>query len=898
MSNGWKKYGGLSNVDKYQHLTIGTLVADQVLLREKVSTVTKFETKIECPILICTADISGANLYATNKLTSEGEAVIKSKLYLGTYGRHYFFSTNNGIGINTDTPSATLDICGNLIVRSPTPFIRNIIAQNNNNRGIAVIVDQNGSYIDFFNTTNMNTDINAPNSRISTYDNTFQLDTSNIIMKSINIDISTTNIGNIKTGSILNLLSNSKININANQLIDITSPNSTIYSRLHITNRDVSANKYDETLVIYDISSGRYLYDVYENNNNTTGHALTLVSNNNTSNTFMNIVSPNKSGIGIGGGTYINDDTRSMGVIGLNNGEGNVFIPIQNIVSGNTKVKYYATVGINKHSPVTENYIMDVNGAMRITNGEINKVQDVSFQILNVAFSKINKLFGIAVGTPSAINIPFTQNIYYTNDGGVNWNLSLVNNEGTGLASTARNLFISVYNTEYAVIGTNNKFLLHSNNGGVNWSPINITNFNNNSSYDIKSIFIHKLSNNTFRNFLIVDNTFGYLDKDNTTTNFVPLTSLNNISDIKYVDGSSNNIYYVGIGIQIVRNISSNPTPESLSSNTNFSYNHINVLNNNAIAVGVNIISYTKNGGDSWTNITPSTQSSTSPTFNAVYVYDENIAMTVGNDGAIYYTNDGYNTWNKIPNVLLNSGGNSNILNGDNVTLRSIHIPNINSFVISKNIQNYTATSQLGLSKIYYCYFPNLFNRSQNNVVDISGCMQIGGDLNIKESGNLYVSRDSILNGNLFVNYDVSFNSRLNVGSDVTINKRLFSLDDVNFSGSLHVSKDVNIIGNLNVTSRIINNADVIMKSSLFVDIDASVNGSLNVGKDLTVNGNMYLSKNMKINTNDNITDALVNINGNIITKYIGINTSSVNTNRALDINGNVHQNNGCIFQF
>jgi len=1039
-NNSWKQYGGMSKIDKFQHLTIGTLVADQVLLREKVSTVSIFKTSIIVQgSLTAYGDISGVNFICKNNLSVDNISYLKGKLYLGV-NNYFLNSVNNGIGINNDNPLATLDIYGNLIVRSGTTYIRNIIAQNNNNKGIAVSVDNNNSYIDFFNTTTTST--NLPNSRISTYDNTFQLDTTNNIINTTtskinslsSIDICSNIIGNIKAGSTLNLLSNSKININANTFLDIASANSTIYSRLHITNRDVSSNIFDETVVIYDISSGKYLYDIYENNN-TTGHSLTLVSNNNSSNTFMKIVSPNKCGLGIGGGTYSNDNNMSMGIIGLNKSDG-TFIPIQNIVSGTTKVKYYATVGINKHSPITEKYIMDINGSTRITNGEINKIQDIGFQILNISFSKINKLFGIAVGTPSSINSPYVQNIYYTNDGGLNWILSEINKDPTGLAASVKNLVINVYNNDFSVIGANNTNLLYSTNGGVNWTRINITSF----TFDtIKSIFITQTpgSQTNKRIFLAFDNSFGYFDNTNLDNiRLTTITGLNNISSINYVDGSSNYVFYVGNGIQRY-NISNNIID---TNNNSIIYNHINVWNGSySIAVGVNNISYTKDSGANWRNI-----SINNATFNSVFIYDENRAIAVGNNGVIYYTNNGYSIWNVIPNLLLNSGGNANILNGSSVTLRSIYMNDINSFMISRNVQSYIVNpnnpqnNQLGLSKIYYCYFPNLFNRSQNNVVDVSGSIQIGGDLNINEGGNLYVDQDSrlngnlyvmkdsilnsrlftigdtslngnlfvnydvsmnsrlvvgsdttinkrlftlgdtslngnlfvnydvsmnsrlvvgsdttinkrlftlgdtSLNGNLFVNYDVSMNSRLVVGSDTTINKRLFTLDDVNFSGSLYVSKDAMIIGNLNVTSRIINNSDVIMKSSLFVDYDASINRSVYIGKDLTVNGNLtvkqyqnqniinttvsnynliisedlslngrlytsndvsfngnlYLNKSMKINTTNNITNALVNINGNMITNYIGINTTNVNTNRALDINGNVFQSNGCIFQF
>ena len=48
MSNdSWKRYGGVNKTDKFKNLTIGTIVADQVLLRQKVSTIQNFNTYLQ-----------------------------------------------------------------------------------------------------------------------------------------------------------------------------------------------------------------------------------------------------------------------------------------------------------------------------------------------------------------------------------------------------------------------------------------------------------------------------------------------------------------------------------------------------------------------------------------------------------------------------------------------------------------------------------------------------------------------------------------------------------------------------------------------------------------------------------------------------------------------------------
>ena len=1010
----WKRYGGVSKTDKFKTLTIGTLVADQVLLRQKVSDITKFTGSIIIEgTLTTTQEVTvGQNLTVNNSLTSK-DAIIQNKIIIGNDGSSNSISLNTTGGIDIDT--SLLDICGNFILRSSTTTARNIITQNSVSRGMVVSVDAtNNSYIDFFKTNTTSGTANS-DGKISALANTLQFDSSNIKINSTsNIDISSNNTGNIRSAGALKLISNTNIDVSANTLLNLISPNTTIYSRLHVTNRDSSSNLLNETMVIYDISAGRYLYDVYNNNTYSKGSALTLVSNDTVSNTFMNIITPNKLGLGIGGGSYIKDTAKSFGTIGVYNSQ-NQYIPAQNIVSGNSKEKYYSTIGVNKYAPSTENYVMDINGATRITNGEINKVQDVSFQILNVAFSKTEPLFGIAVGTPSAITSPFTQNIYYTNDSGMTWSQSIVDDNvlGSIAGSTSRDLYIYVHSSSYAVIAANNTNLLYTNNGGLTWTKYTTGNFIN---FDrIYSIYCTVYD---FKKYVIInyDNSSGiFLDSGQLIQKF---ESISNTNQKTFIDGYSNYIYCVGNGIQKYEINTSSPSNPILSSvhstaNTDKTYKHINVFNNlYAIAVGNGIISYTKDGGNTWNNVTV-----TNINLNMCYIYDTLRAVAVGENGKIYYTNDGYVTWNEIPDVLLNSGGNSNILDGSGNSLKTIYMPNINSFVISKIIQTYNSTQlpkQLGLSNIYYCYLPNLFNRSQNSVLDISGSSQIGGDLTITEGGKLIVNYDTSLNGNLFVNYDTSLNSRLVVGSDAIINKRLFSLGDVSlnsrlyvasdmtinkrlfslgdvsfnsnlyinydtkangnlfvnydtslnsrlyvgsdaimkkrlfvledssFSGSLYIANDATIIGNLNVTSRIINNADVTMKSSLFVERDASINGDVTIGQDLIVygnltvkqaqsenvinttvnnynliisedislngrlfasgdislNSNLYISKNMNINTDNNITNALVNINGNMITNYVGINTTAVNTNRALDINGNIVQSNGCIFQF
>jgi hypothetical protein len=178
-----------------------------------------------------------------------------------------------------------------------------------------------------------------------------------------------------------------------------------------------------------------------------------------------------------------------------------------------------------------------------------------------------------------------------------------------------------------------------------------------------------------------------------------------------------------------------------------------------------------------------------------VYIYDLSRAVAVGDNGVFIYTNNWSqaNSWIVVPPTLLNSSGISNRILGAN--LRGIHMYDINTFVIANVNQAYNpGVKQLGESQILYCYFPNIFNRVNNGVFDVSGNMYISGDININDAGQIFSnnptfnilnnsivkeiylgsnSANTAINGNLFVGNDVSFNSRLFVYGDSSYNSNL-----------------------------------------------------------------------------------------------------------------------------
>ena len=904
-NNSWRQYGGIRKQESFQNLSIGTLVADKVLLREKISDVVTFTQNLTLDGVSLTVEegsIYTPSINVTDKIIAGGDATIGSTLYFGgtNVSTNFFYKLGEYLGLNTITPTTTFDIVpissstqNVFTVRSLTTTNRNIIAQNSNTKGIAVTANDSNSYIDFYN-SNTTSSSNTPDVRLKsdntgtfTIDasiNTFSSRTSTIINSLTTLDVSSNGNTNISSNGNVKILakmgidisSNSGFKINAGTFFSITSPMTTIYSKLQLTNRDTSANIFNETAIIYDISSGMYFYDIYGKSSVYTGTAMTLVSNDNSSNTFMKIVSPNKLGLALGGGAYTYDNTRSMATMGVIDTTG-TYYPTQTIVKGNSNLKYYSTLGINKYVPTTENYILDINGATRITNGEINTILDASFEILNVAFSKTVPTFGIAVGTPSAISTTWIQYIYYTNDGGLTWTQSRVDSTSNSLEASSKNLNIYIYDNTYSIIGTRNSFFYFTRNGGANWYKFSgLT-----DGTQIQNIFIQQTASNTKKVMFGYNTTtattstttdsIGYFDLNfsnlsNSTYGITYSSKTPSNTTINYVDGYSTYVYYVGTGIQ---KYTISDCSLIYSKNTSYTYNYINVYNETtAIAVGNNIISYTSDGTN-WTNIT-----SYSYIFKSVYIYNTYYALAVATTGKFLYTTNGFATWNIVPDTLLNSGGNSTNINGSTISLFSVAMTDINTIIISKIIQSYISTSQFGSSKIMCAYLPNLFNRSNNSVLDVSGSIVISGDVNIKDGGKLYVDYDTSLNANLFLAYDASLNSRLVVGSDVTVNKRLFIVGDTSLNANLFVAYDASfnsrlvVGGDLTVNSRLIVKKDFSLAGNITLDgltttgndvsiggklsvlYDSSLNSRLVVGSDVIVNKRLFIVGDTSLNAN------------------------------------------------
>lgn len=810
----WKQYGGVNKLDSYNNISVNSIVADTFTLKKAyygtfdicgelhVSGNAIVDTTIKGNNLTIINDISSnrlfvnsqsthyadmdvsgnltvqnGNVYFYKNLNVSSNIYLRKQLFLGNSGISYINATDTvgKIGVNTTTPISAFDISSNqsfvINVSSSQDATYSTLAKNASGRAITLYTDSSSSSINFSN----------PSSSVNAY---IQYYNPGVVT------LSTTNNTNIRS--------------------TMSVSNRATYSPL--TNDHI----FGETVVIYDVSNGTtpYLYPIYQNASETSGDALTLVSNNPTSLTFMNVVTPSKNGLSMGGGTYPNDATRSFGTMGVLNTSGQ-YTPSINIVSGSSNIKQTTTVAINNYSPEIDLYSLDVNGPIHVKNGSLAITRQPTFEILQIKNGRTAPLFSVAVGTPYRKDSQsqatyYRQQILYTNNGGETWNsnfdLSGTSIELETLTYTTHNMnAVYIYDASLAVISGFNGFTAYTNNGGANWKTIALP-----SSFFASSVTSVYVTSN-LRVFLGYSNgTVNWFDVSSNIYTAQIATILQsgtlNIGSnpITGIDGSNNTVFFTTTNSVHMYNANSGATAPSLNSISASTilkpnYTSISVFDpTHAVIVGTSVISYLNAG--SWTDIlTPYPLSS-------VYVYDTTNAMAVGPNGVVLYTNNGYATWSDVPTAMLNSGGNAARLIDSNYNLTNICMVSLNAFIISKTITSYVKNGVAGNTSVFNGYFPDLYNNVSNYVMDISGSLRISGDININDGGKLASNNSTfcLLNSGvqtIHVGQGASSLDMGSTGSTVTANYNLTVLHDSSLNGNALVGGNVSCYGVIKSTN-------------------------------------------------------------------------------------------------
>jgi hypothetical protein len=631
----WKTFGGIQQINS-ANINTQTIATDNIILRKAYSgnfvidgsVIVATDTEISGNLMVnnhtvlndvCmnklnvnnTTVLNGnvvsnetlfGNIIHTNTLESSGNALFDSQVFLNNY---YLYGDVNGIGVNTMNPTASFDICSNIVaglnIHTSKSTNKNILACNSSKNGIVLGANTSGATIDFF--TNM--------------------DISNNVNGDAYIYSSNNGIMTMKTANNTQILSNVVVSGSQNNL-----------QTRHLSN---------ETLALYDNidPSGEYYFSNVYDGNTKLGRSAAFISSDDTSfnsvtNIFLstNTETNQKYGASIVGGLYppsAYSTKRSMLSYGITDKSGN-YMPTETIVQGSlNNTKYLATTGMNTYMPRTDQYVVDINGPVIIDNGDIVNVNNTKFEILDVkhAIDSSYKNCIMAIGASTDVSGSYKDpegnryrySVIFSNDSGATWNSTILypssnstqfNNVNYVLEGNVINQ-LDIYDCSYAFITGDKNTLIYTWDGGYSWKKIssflslsnsdpsfNGANFNaikvKRKTNDILSLYLSVDIGNISK-LIKFDISFNELNGDDVEEEnlieYKPNIHINSIglSDTKlYVAGDKIIIYNltdISNAIYTVNRIESGETPAGVSNN--FIWSKINVYNDNyaiAIATG------------------------------------------------------------------------------------------------------------------------------------------------------------------------------------------------------------------------------------------------------------------------------------------------------------------------
>lgn len=781
----WRKLGGTGKPDGGNNINVTSIVAEKFSLKDyfygDLNVLGNISAKgsVNITANVFSQNLGAENLFANttlkvmNNSTVYGSSAIKKDVYV--YNRiimgnieekenvlTYLQNDNTGnmtitqaqivslsggladvytegrIGVNTINPVAAFDLVNDMAntfnVQSNNELNYNVISRNAFDAGIMTMTDISACSVRFFVDSPMIADVLSDN------------------------------------------IPDAFIKYNRGGKLTIQSPNTTFVNPLSIGSSNIYLPVLGETITVYDTSAGEYTYNTYNKAESQIGNGITIVSDNASTSTFINTITPNKNGFAFGGGAYPYDNSRTFGSIAYMDGSGG-YQPAINIVSGTSKLKYKTTTGINIKQPNTTDRVLDVNGPTVISNVDVTVLANVPFEISLYANNREYSDYSIAIGYPYTLEgypdtiaydscgniIPknYQQKVYATFDGGNTWMVSNFNNTDLGVALNPL-MGAAIYDNSMVIVSAGLGFAFHSTNGGKTWYGIaGIP-----SSFMSNSAFICKIADTqVYRTILCSSDNAYWFDlpdsayelEDEISTESLPNGIITFDMSVKKARGYHDNLFLIGDLSIEVYNIS-DPNLESISgitytnkytTLTENTYNDISVFSDTiAIAVGKSIITYTFNGGESWTELSytyteePTAIFLESIVLNSVYIYSESIAVCVGYhevDGSpiFFYSTDGFSTWKDdlYMGLLVNYGGSSELLQSGKIY--NISLKNDNHIQFTHTISSYDADNNIvGSSAIYNCFLPSVFTPSTNTVLTLNGNMIVAGTITSSSDTN------------------------------------------------------------------------------------------------------------------------------------------------------------------
>lgn len=779
------------------------------------------------PVIFHGNSTTTGNIVSLRSFVAENSVFIGDAIHFGnvTNSLQSIYYNSSGIGINNPTPNAALDISTNqpysISVRSSSQSNESIIAQNCSGQAITIGVDFSSAHIKFYHDVSLNS--------------------------------------GKESNAFINYFSDGTLNIDVSQNVNISGQMTV--SPDYITNKHING----ESVAIYDISSGSYYHDIYGSSVSNTGNALTLVATDLSSNTFMNIVTTLNDGLTVGGGAYAGDATRPVGIIGLTNSEN----PSQVIVGGNSVVKYFSTTGVNTFKPRIDQYVLDVNGPIHVDNGDVTSVASTPFQIYQMSIPQNNKNFGIAMGSSVDLSenvVPyFREKIIRTSDYGQTWNTVDITN--SVLLSNCDSLTgVQLIDNANCFI-TGNASLLFSNDLGSNWKGISITPYPFGSdSFVYNHICINPfptINGNVYGYFAVDASStmigFEYSIPNNTgkTATSMKIDSNRYINEIKYIQANSNTIYLAGNAI-VKYNATVGSVPTYVSSHVyrNYSYSQIKIFDNSyAIAIGNNVISSTINGGQSWTDISFNRSANGGVNFRSVHLIDSSNAIAVGWYGNIWISSNQGSSWSRMPNNTINASGKSELLTA-NTMFDDVFMVDMNTILLVNTIQEYNRSGNVyGESNIFNVFAPNYINRAANIVIDVSGTVNVSGDLRISDGGSF-----------------ISTNSSMNMFNN--------TVQNIQFGGdATQINIGNAILGNTTIRTNVIMNQNLSMTSGnslLSIGGRMNLSGNAQIGGNTQIGGNVTVGRTLTVSGNTTLNSSTILNGESFFNRNLNINNSDV----------------------
>jgi hydroxyacyl-ACP dehydratase HTD2-like protein with hotdog domain len=876
----WKKYGGTNKLDKINNITVNTVVADQLTLKN----VYVGDWDI-CGGLRTRDDaIIGGNLYALHDVTTDGNLtvngamnvfdtnilgnlnvdnnlLVRESIYMDSNLSTLFTGVDSKFGFNKSNPQATIDISSNLErtldMYSSATNNKNVVARNSADQGITVNVEPTRAYIDFYVDDSMNLTTENASGRL-------------LYESGGNLTVDVSNVMKIKPRVIFS--------------------------------QDLTKNFLDdERVVIYADAGTPYLPVVYNNPTFKSSMALNMVANDNSSNVYAKIGTPQGNGIALSGGAGPGPSGKGqiMGTLAVTTSS--QMYPAFNVFSGILTQNLPTSIGFNKSNVATydtsaNKYMLDINGPIRVAHQETLLVNDASFQIY-ASTSVGNTVY--AVGEPATVAAPFEQYFLKSIDGGYTWTTNRILGSG-GLVNpnsleNSPHIFKAIYaiSSSYILIGGDNRYFFRTQNGGATWTLIDATGGTNDQinagalyvSPDQSRLLIGLETGSINAGSIINSNTWA-------STGYSPTYIATGLSSVNGIKGSDNYVVIVGDSGARVYDISNNLFGALLSGNVAYD---VDTYDTTAIIVGENTLTYTTN----FKTLNPSWQAplvAPSGIYRKVKMLDSSRAIAIGDGGIIAYSVDGFITW-YVANL------NDTYLAG--LDLKTISLINANDFVISS------------ADKVYNFFSPYLLNRSNYNVIEASGNMVVSGDLQINELGQLLTNNtvfnilptsattinigstgNTVVNTNLITIGDASFNKTFRLGGDASLNSKLFVKGDASFNSTFMLGGDASLNSKLFVqsdasfNSRFFLGGDASLNSKLFVQSDASLNSRLYLGGDASLNSKLFVkgdvSFNQLLQVGDNATfNTTIHVIGDASLNSNLFVSGDASFNKTLQLGGN-----------